>query len=145
MAIGGGGLRERVLDAGHQAGQAIMGQTEPHGQRIGGAEANAVDITLQRIRILTDDLLGFLAILLIDLGGEARRDIVALQEEHDLADILLLRPALEDQVTLMDADAGASVSRFGSNSSTASVCSPNVSTMRSAVFGPIPLMTPEPR
>ena len=83
-----------MLDAGHHAGQSVMRQTKAHGQRIGGAEADAVDVTFQRIRILADDLLGFLAILLIDFGGEARRDIVTLQENHDLADILLLRPAL---------------------------------------------------
>ena len=38
-----------------------------------------------------------------------------------------------------------SASRSGSSSITASVSSPNRSTMRSASFGPMPLMTPEPR
>ena len=94
-----------MLDAGHQARQGVARQSQLDGERVGGAEAHAVDVALERVGILADGGERILAVLAVDLDRQPRRDLVALQEEHQIADLALLGPAGDDAVAHARADA----------------------------------------
>ena len=64
--------------------------------RVRGPEADAPYVIRQTIGILLHDLNAFIAIGLKDFCRVAGADIMPLQEDHDIADLLLLLPALFD-------------------------------------------------
>ncbi len=91
-----GGLVERVGHAGGNALGRILGQTHGAGDLVGGEEADAVDIARQSVGILAHDVDGIVAVIFVDLGGQAGGDAVALEKEHHFLDGPLLFPGLGD-------------------------------------------------
>src|SRR4029077_19218735 len=73
---------------------------------IGGAEADAADVAGQTIRVLRDEPNGIGAVSFVNAHRARRADTVAVQEQHDLADDLLLGPARDDSLGAFRADAG---------------------------------------
>src|SRR6266704_225115 len=63
-----------------------------HGDSVGRLETDAADIAGQPIGILRHDLHGVGAVGLIDAHRARRANAVAVQEDHDLTDDLLLGP-----------------------------------------------------
>ena len=73
---------------------------------VGGAEADAADVARQAVGVLGDDLHGVGAVGLEDPHRPRGADAVGVQEQHDLADHLLLGPAGDDARGPLRADAG---------------------------------------
>ena len=70
--------------------------SELHGDRVGGLEADAADITRQPIRIFRHDLDGIRTVGLVNTDCPCRTNPMAVQEDHDLAHDLLLSPGIGD-------------------------------------------------
>jgi len=87
------GLLQCEGDAGAQTLRGFFGQSEPHGDGVGGAEADAADVTRQAIGILGHHLDGVVAVGLEDPHGARGSHAVRMQEHHDVAHGLLLGPA----------------------------------------------------
>jgi hypothetical protein len=86
-------LGERVGDAGTHADQRRPLDAELARDLIGGAEADAADVAGQSIGVLRDELNGVGTIGLVDAHRARGAHAVAVQEQHDLPDDLLLGPA----------------------------------------------------
>ena len=99
-----GQVLERVLDGG--PGPIGTVAVDPHlgRQFIGGLEADAPDVVGQPVGVLLDLGDGFLAVGAVDPDGPAEADAMLGQEEHDLADFLLLLPTLADPLDPFLAD-----------------------------------------
>src|SRR4029077_7313813 len=87
-----------VGDAG--ANPDLRGFLDPelHRDRIGGLEANAANVACQTIRVFRHDLHGARAVGLVDAHRPRRADTMAMQEDHDFADNLLLGPGRADAI-----------------------------------------------
>ena len=95
MAVAHGlGQRERDPRA-HPDHRGLL-DAESFRDQIGGTEADAPDVTGQPVGILAHDLHGIGAVGLEDAHRAARADTVLVQEHHDLADHLLVRPGRGD-------------------------------------------------
>ena len=90
------GLGQRVGDARAHPHHGGLLDPELHGNIVGGLEADATDIACQAIRVLGHDLDGVAAIGLEYPDRPRCADAMAVQEDHDLADRLLLSPAGND-------------------------------------------------
>ena len=99
-----GELVERIDDAALASADVIVGISHVFGDGIGGFESDAPDVVRQAIRILLYLLYGFLAVSLVNLGGVGAAHAIALQEDHDVLDVLLLFPRLGDEVDAFFAD-----------------------------------------
>jgi hypothetical protein len=86
-------LGERVGDPGPYADQRCFLDAELARDLIGGAEADTADVASQSIRVVRNQPDGISAIGLVDPHRARGADTVAVQEQHDLADHLLLGPA----------------------------------------------------
>src|SRR6266516_5743200 len=89
-------LGQRIGDTGAHADHGSLVNAELHRDGIGGLEANAADVACQAIGILRHDLHGIAAIGLVNAHRPSRADPMAVQEDHDLADRLLLGPGGRD-------------------------------------------------
>src|SRR4029077_769613 len=89
-------LGEPVGDAGPHADQRGLLDAELGRDLIRGAEANAADVAGQPIRVLRDELNRLGAVGFVDAHRARGADAVAVQEQHNLADHLLLGPAADD-------------------------------------------------
>src|SRR5271169_2511103 len=99
-------LGERVGDAGTHADQRRLLDAELGRDLIGGAEADAADVAGQPVRVLRNELNRVGAIDLVDAHRARRADAVAVQEQHDLADDLLLGPTRNDALRPFRANPG---------------------------------------
>src|SRR6516225_1852303 len=97
-------LSERVGDTGTYADQRGRLDAELGPDLIGGAETDAADVAGQAIGVLRDELDGIAAVGFVDAHGARGADAVAVQEQHDLADDLLLGPAADDALRPLGAD-----------------------------------------
>ncbi len=99
-------LRQREGDAGPDPDHGLLLDAEPGRDLIGGAKADAADIARQTVWIVGDDLHRRLSVGLEDADRSRRADAVRVQEQHDLADHLLVRPPGDDAPCPLGADAG---------------------------------------
>ena len=99
-------LGERVGDPGTYADQRCLLDAELGRDLVGRAEADAADVACQPIGVLRDQPNGISAISLVNAHRARRADAVAVQEQHDLADDLLLGPAGDDPLRALRANAG---------------------------------------
>jgi hypothetical protein len=76
------------------------------GGAVGRAEADAADVAGQAVRVFRDELNGIGAVGLVDAHRPRRADAVAVQEQHNLADGLLLGPARDNPFGTLWADTG---------------------------------------
>ena len=79
---------------------------ELHGDRVGGLEPDAANISCKAVRVLGHDLNGIHAVGLVDPHRARRADAMAVQEHHNLANDLLFRPGVGDAFGTHTADAG---------------------------------------
>jgi hypothetical protein len=89
-------LGQRIGDVGAHADQGGLVDAELHRDGVGGLKPDATDITRQAIGILRHDLHGIAAVGLVNANRARRADTMAVQEDHDLADRLLLDPGGRD-------------------------------------------------
>ena len=104
MALAGQFL-QRVLDGGPGPIGTVAVDAQPGGQLVGRLEADAPDVVGELVRVLLDLGDRLLAVGAVDADGPAGADAVLGQEEHDLADFLLLFPALPDPLHFPPPDA----------------------------------------
>ena len=93
-----GQFLQRVLDGGSGPVRAVAVDPQLGRQFIGRLEADAPDVVGQLVRVLFDLGDGFVAVGAVDADGPPRRNAMLGQKEHDLADFLLLLPALADSL-----------------------------------------------
>ena len=92
-------------NAGAHPLRRLPRHAELHGDGVGGAKPDAADVAREPVRILGHDLDGVMAIGFEDADRPRRADAVGVQEEHDVADGLLLGPAGGDLSSAELADA----------------------------------------
>ena len=105
MAFVAGQLQD-VRQAGRHALRRIVGHAQRLGDLVGRLEPDAGDVPLQAIGIGLDQRDRLCAVLLVDLGRQARRDAVALQPDQRGPGRLLALPGLGDGLRAGCADAG---------------------------------------
>ena len=123
------GLGQRIGDPGPDPDHGRLLDAELHGDGIGRLEANAADIARQPVGVLGHDLDGIGAIGLVDPHRPRRADAVAVQEDHDLADDLLLGPGVGDALGAHRADAVDFLRRSGLASMMSKTLSPKTRTI----------------
>src|SRR5207245_2550135 len=99
-------LCERIGDPGTYADQCRLFDAQLARDLVRRAEADASDIASQPIGVLRDEPNGISAMGSVDAHRARRADAVAVQEQHDLANHLLLCPAGDDLLRTLGADAG---------------------------------------
>src|SRR5712671_6956047 len=99
-------LRDRVRDPGTNADQRCLLDAELGCNLISRAEADAADVASQPIGVLRDELNGVGAVGLVNPHRPRRDDAIAVQEQHDLSNHLLLGPARDDTRRTFWADPG---------------------------------------
>ena len=95
---------ERKGDPGANPDQRGLFDAEPGRDLVGGAKADAADVACQAVRVFRDQPDGIGAVGLVDAHRPRGADPVAVQEQHDLADHLLLGPAGDDALGALRAD-----------------------------------------
>jgi hypothetical protein len=106
-------LGQRIGDTGAHADQCGLLDAELCRDLICGAEADAADVAGQSVRILRNELDRVGAVGFVDAHRTRGADLVAVQEQHDLADDLLLGPAGDNPLRSLRAYACHSRSRSG--------------------------------
>ena len=89
-------LGQGVRYSGAQSDHGGLFDAEPHRDRIGALETDASDIPGKSIGVLGHDLHGVRAVGLEDANRPRGADPVAVKEDHDLPDDLLLGPGVRD-------------------------------------------------
>ena len=97
---------QRVGDTGTNTDHRRLFDAELHGDRVGGLESDAPDVSREPIGILGHDLDGVGAVSLVDPHGASGADRMAVQEDHDLANDLLLGPCVGDALGAHPANPG---------------------------------------
>ena len=100
------GLGQGVADPRPDTDQRRPLDPELVGDPVSGQEADAADVPRQPIRVLTDQLNGIVAVGLVDPHRPGGADTLRVQEQHDLADHLLLGPAGDDPCRPLGTDPG---------------------------------------
>ena len=98
-------LGQRVGYPGAQSDHGGLFDAELHRDRVGALETNASDVPGKPIGVLGHDLHGVRAVGLEDANRPGGADPVAVQEDHDLPDDLLLGPGVRDPLGSNRADA----------------------------------------
>jgi hypothetical protein len=98
-------LGQGIGDAGTHPDHGGLVDAELHRNGIGSLEPDATDVAGQAIGILRHDLHGITAVGLVDAHRSRGADAVAVQENHDLADRLLLGPCGRDAASSQRTDA----------------------------------------
>ena len=99
------GFAERVGDARPHPDHGGLVDAELDGDGVGGLEPDAANVPRKSVRVLGHDLHGVGAVGLEDAYRPGRSHTVAVQEHHDLAHHLLLRPGLGNALRTDRADA----------------------------------------
>ena len=99
-----GQFLQRVEDGGSRPERAVAVDPQLGRKFVGGLEADAANVVGQLVRVGLDLGDGLLAVGSVDADGPPRGDAVLGQEEHQLADLFLLLPALPDPLEALLAD-----------------------------------------
>ena len=100
------GLGQRVADPGTDPDQCGLLDPDLGRDLIRSPEPDPADIPRQAVRILADHPHCIVAIGLVDPHRPRGTDAIGMQEQHDLPDHLLLRPAGDDPGRALGADTG---------------------------------------
>ena len=98
-------LGQRIRYASAQPDHGCLFDAELHRDRVGALETDASNIPGKPIRVLGHDLHGVCPIGLEDANCSGGSDPVAVKEDHNLPDDLLLRPGVRDPFGPNRADA----------------------------------------
>ena len=90
------GFGKRIRDSRADPDHRSLLDAEFLGDHICSAEPNASDVACKPIWILAHHLHGIGAVGLEDAHRSRRADTMLMQEDHDLADDLLIRPCRRD-------------------------------------------------
>ncbi len=96
---------ERITQSGLEAFRRVHGEAHLLRDLVRRLEADAVDVLRQPVGIVAHDGECLVRILLVNLHRQPGADAVALQEDHDLLDVLLLLPGARDLRRPLIADA----------------------------------------
>ena len=88
------GLGQGIGDAGANPDHRRLLDPELHGDGVGSLEPDAADVPRKPIGVLGHDLHGIGTVGLEDTDGSGRSYAMAVQEDHDFADDLLICPGL---------------------------------------------------
>jgi hypothetical protein len=89
-------LGQCVGYSGAQSNHGGLFDAKPHRDRVGALETNPANIPGKPIGVLSHDLHGVRAVGLEDANRPGGTDPVAVKEDHDLPDDLLLGPGVRD-------------------------------------------------
>src|SRR2546425_12192163 len=103
-----------MVDARPSPVERVSRNPDLLGDLVGGREADAVNVFRQHVWIAPHLLDCLLAVGLEDSYRTAGADAMAVQEQHDLADLLCLLPCLRDPLPALGADAINSLQFGGS-------------------------------
>ena len=98
-------LLEYIKDVGLDPLERGRVHAELEGDLVGGLEPDAPDVEAELIGVRLEDRERPVAVLPVDLRGQARRDAVLLEEHDQVADVLVLGPGPADLLELDRADA----------------------------------------
>ena len=98
------GLGQGIADPGPGPDHRPGLDAEPHRDLVGTLEADAADVAREPVGVVADHLDGIGTIGLEDPHRTRGADAMAVQEQHDLADHLLLGPALDDALGALRTD-----------------------------------------
>src|SRR6188508_3387586 len=90
------GLHQCVRDAGPSTEHGLLRDTEPLCQLVRSLESDSADVACQTIRIFLHERDRVSPVCLEYADRPRRTDAMALQEDHDLTDRLLVRPTSGD-------------------------------------------------
>ena len=99
-------LGQREGDAGPGSDHRRLLDPEPGRDLVGALEADAADVAREPVGVFGDHLDGIRAVGLEDPHRPRGADAVAVQEQHDLADHLLVGPAAPDALGALGPDPG---------------------------------------
>src|SRR5215475_11996548 len=99
-------LGKREGNTGAHANQRGLLDAELCRDLIGGAEADAADVASQAVWVFRNEPNSIGAIGLVDAHSSRCTDTITVQEQHDLANHLLLGPARDDPLRTLGADTG---------------------------------------
>src|SRR6516162_583770 len=99
-------LGERERHTGTHSDHRGLSDAQLGRNLVSGAEANAPDVASQPVRIFRDHSDGVGTVRLVDAHRPRRAYAVAVQEQHDLADDLLLAPPGNDPLGAFWSNAG---------------------------------------
>ena len=94
-----------VNNAGSSTDHGVFGDTEAHGDAVGGFKTDAPDIRAETIGVGADEGNGIGAVLPVDAGGLGGANAMALEKDHDIAGAALLVPGFLDAFAEDGADA----------------------------------------
>ena len=97
-------LFEYIEDVGLDPLERGRVHAELEGDLVGGLEADAPDVEAELVGVRLEDRERPVAVLPVDLRGQARRDAVLLEEHDEVADVLVLGPGPADLLELDRAD-----------------------------------------
>src|ERR1700694_2373876 len=90
------GLHQRVRDAGASPEHGLLRNTEPLCQLVGSLEPDPAHVACKTIRIFLHERDRVGTVRLEKADRPRRTDAMALKEDHDLTDRLLVRPTGRD-------------------------------------------------
>src|SRR5437870_13299821 len=90
------GLHECIRDAGASTQHGLLRNTEPLRQLVSSLESDTADVACQTIRIFLHERDRVCTVSLENADRPRCADAMALQEDHDLADRLLVCPTGRD-------------------------------------------------
>ena len=90
------GFGQSVGDAGSDPDHGRFLDAELHGDSIGGLEPDPTDVASQPVWVLGHYLNGIGSVGFVDAHRPCRADAVAVQEDHDLSNDLLLGPGIRN-------------------------------------------------
>ncbi len=99
------GFGQGIADAGADPDHGVFRDADLGRDLIGGLEADAADVAREPVGVLADDRDRLGPVGLVDPHRPRRPDAVRMQEQHDLADDLLLGPARGDALGALRPDA----------------------------------------
>src|SRR5262249_52711554 len=99
-----GRLQQDVVNARPRSVYRVSRNPDLLCNLVGGRETDPVDVLRQRVRVLTHLFDCLLSVGLEDSHRPAGTDAVAMQEEHDLADLLYLLPRVRYPLPALGTD-----------------------------------------
>src|SRR5438477_5846460 len=103
-----------MVDASPRPIERVSRNPDPLRDLVGGREAYPVDVLRQHVWIAPHGLNRLLAVGLEDAHRPAGADAMAVQEQHDFADLPCLLPCMRDPLPAFGADAIDSLQFGGS-------------------------------
>ena len=103
MALALGELVQDVDGSRREAFGRVCGDAQILGDAVRALEAHAVNLRRQAVGVFAENPYGGFTVGSENFLGQMKRDVVLTQEEHDLLDLALALPALDDRLEFLRA------------------------------------------